>query len=518
MFGQLTVPLFLLLLAKELQSTDGYVFPITKEGFVTACVSDETPVAFVKNYQSRNDDDTTVDVVDLNGNAIPLADHDCNLVREGGCEKWNLNGWEKQRNTRGSFPMVTDYRWNDFPVIFVNELYAENTIKITNNQNTKMYFSILAHEAAQFLFTSDSTLDSGCNAVIDAWQSEHKSVIRDCHKISGYLDTTTSNVWPSCGEVYQSIAGRAVLKEGKKWAHATLEITIDEDDTSNSLNIQENIYIKFSAHSSCIRGNRAGDFSVSFRSSKRRKGLFKRHDYSIIRPVEASNSMEVQLEEDSTSSFCVDVVFLTNERITSGNKIFSVEVVDATGSKIFDKTVQSADNYLKWTTERFGARDITPKKGWKIKLTAHDKSLVIGGVKFCKEGDLVTKTKMSYVTDCYPLVQRAENQTADKNDYNRLLYQLGECKVFGGNCEGYKSCHSQDNCTCFAGYRGDQCTCCPGRTFGKDCSETSSRFCFDEKFSNIDGTCLLGCVSGYRYPECLEAIAENPNKPFTKPQ
>ncbi|CAB3385697.1 Hypothetical predicted protein [Cloeon dipterum] len=209
MLGRLTVPLFFLLLAKELKSTDGYVFPIRKEGFVTACVSDETPVAFVKNYQSRNDD-TTVDVVDLNGNAIPLADHDCNLVREGGCEKWNLNGWEKQGNTRGSFPMVTDDRWNDFPVIFVNELY-ENKIKLTKNQNTKMYFSILAHNLAQFLFTSDSTLDSGCNAVIDSWESEHISVIRNCHKINSYLDTVTGNVWPSCGEVYQSIAGQDVL-------------------------------------------------------------------------------------------------------------------------------------------------------------------------------------------------------------------------------------------------------------------------------------------------------------------
>ncbi|CAB3388806.1 Hypothetical predicted protein [Cloeon dipterum] len=215
MLGRFAVPLFLLLLAKELKSADGYVFPIRKGGFVTACVSEETPLAFVKDFQVKNDA-TTVDVVDLDGNAIPLADHDCNLVREGGCDKWNLNGWEKERNTRGSFPMVTDYRWNDLPRNFASEMFKKK-IKITKKQNTKMYFSILAHDSAQFLFTSDSTLDSGCNAVIDGWQSEHKSVLRNCHKINSYLDTVTGNVWPSCGEVYQSIADHDVLGEGKKW-------------------------------------------------------------------------------------------------------------------------------------------------------------------------------------------------------------------------------------------------------------------------------------------------------------
>ncbi|CAB3368671.1 Hypothetical predicted protein [Cloeon dipterum] len=499
MLGRFAVPLFLLLLAKEFRSADGYAFPIRNGSFVTACVSDETPLAFVKDYQSILDD-TAVDVVDLNGNAIPLSHLDCNLVRDGGCNKWTLNGWEEQRNMRGSFPMVTDYRWNDLPGIFANEMF-EKKIDITKNQNTKMYFSVLANDSAQFLFTSDSTLDSGCNAVIDGWQSKHTSVLRNCSKINVPLDEFNYS-WPTCEGAYRSEIGHDVFQEGKKWAHVTLHITFDEPDGSDSLTIGENIDIKFSAQSLCSKGKNDSDFYVSFRGTKSKRSLFKSHNYSILRPNTSSSSMEVILEEDSTSSFCVDVVFLINESNTSVDKIFSVKLLDARVSKKFEETVNSTDKYLKWTTVRFGNRDITPKKGWKLELTAHDESLVIGGVKFCKEGDLVTKTKMINATNCYPLMKRAEKQISDKTDYNKLLKQLGECKVSGGKCDGHKLCYSQNDCTCFAGYQGEYCTSCQKQKFGINCAENSKKHCHGNKYNHFDGNCLKRCANGYQGPLC----------------
>ncbi|XP_065345287.1 uncharacterized protein LOC135942876 [Cloeon dipterum] len=499
MLGRFAVAVFLLLLAKEFESADGYAFPIRKRGFVTACVSDETPIAFVKDFHVQNDD-TTVDVVDLSGNSIQLVEHDCNLVQKEGCKKWNLKEWIKESNVQDSidqYSMVTDYRWNDLPIKFTTGVFKEK-IKIPNNHNFNMHFSILTHDSAQFLVTNDPTLDNGINAVIDGWGYLHKSVLRYCPKINGTL-SHDGQFYASCEGNLMEKRDYPVLRAGRKWAHATLEIQFDKPNEIDLSFLEDHISIKVSSASASLGNN---DYYVSIRITNSKRGFFKSHKYSIIRPKTASSSMEVQLEEDSTSSFCVDVVFLTNESIFYSNTIFSVGVMNAIGSNIFNKTVQSTDNYLKWTTERFEKWDVILKKGWKIKLTAHDESLVIGGVKFCKKGDLVTKTKMVNATNCYPLVQRAENQTADKNDYNRLLYQLGECKVFGGNCEGYKLCHSQDNCTCFAGYQGETCTSCQVHNFGINCADTTKKRCSDNKVNYVDGNCLKGCAVGYQPPQC----------------
>ncbi|XP_065344140.1 receptor-type tyrosine-protein phosphatase alpha-like [Cloeon dipterum] len=514
MLGRFAVSLFLLLLAREFNSTDGYVLSIRDGGnksYVTACVSDETPIAFVRNYQSVNDT-VTVTVVDLNGKSVPLADNDCNLVQETGCGKWNLKEWIKEwikesniKDSIDQYPMVTDYRWNDLPVTLTMEAFKEK-IKISKYHNFKMHFSILANDSAQFLFTNDSTLNSGLNAVIDGWADDHKSVLRNCPKINGSKVDTSGVIYASCDK--NSLVekkGSDVLHAGRKWAHATLEIQFDKSNENYSIDLGEHI-IKISLQTASAKlGD--NDNYVSIRSTRSSRGLFKTHKYFIIRPNNASSTMEVQLKKDSTSAFCVDAVFLTNERINLGNKIFSVELLDAKGTKKFDERVSSMDNYFKWTTVRFGNKDITPKKGWKIKLTAYDKSLVIGGVKFCKEGELVTKTNMKYVDNCYSLEKRAQTQIPNTTHFNELLYKLGNCKENGGKCSGDKLCYSKENCTCFAGYKGTDCTeRCTGDKFGIMCSYTNNRTCLNGSFSPVNGSCLNGCAIGYVYPECHKKI------------
>ncbi|XP_065344141.1 receptor-type tyrosine-protein phosphatase alpha-like [Cloeon dipterum] len=402
--------------------------------------------------------------------------------------------------------MVIDYRWNDLPVTLTMEAFKEN-INISKNHNFKMHFSILAHDSAQFLVTNDSTLNSGLNAVIDGWGKQHTSVLRYCTKIDGTFSDTSKVYYPSCGENSLVKTGFDVLRAGRKWAHATLEIKLDKHIETDLFDVRDHVNIKVSSKYARDKlGN--GEYYVSTKSTRNRRGLFKTHKYSIIRPNKALSSMEVQLKEDSTSSFCVDAVFLTNERINLGNKIFSVELLDATGSKKFDERVSSMDNYFKWTTVRFGKRDIAPKKGWKIKLTAYDKSLVIGGVKFCKEGELVTKTNMKYVDNCYSLEKRAQTQIPNTTHFNELLYKLGNCKENGGKCSGDKLCYSKENCTCFAGYTGTDCSepCTAEKKFGISCSETYYRACLNENFSRINGRCLDGCTKGYVYPECRRKI------------
>ncbi|CAB3368676.1 Hypothetical predicted protein [Cloeon dipterum] len=506
MLGRFAVSIFLLLLAREFKSTDGYVFSIRNGGNknVTACVSDETPIAFVRNFQSINDT-VTVTIVDLNGNSIPLVDHDCNLVQEYGCGKWNLKEWIKESNIKNStdqYPMVTDYRWNDLPVTLTMGVF-KGKINVAKKQNFKMHFSILAHDSAQFLVTEDPTLGSGLNAVIDGWGNNHKSVLRYCPIINDTLSTDNNIYYPSCENYLVEKKDFDVLHAGRKWAHVTLEINLEKQIENDLFDIEDHVNIKVSSKKEREKLEN-GDYYVSTRSTRKKRGLFKTHKYSIIRPIKASSSMEVQLERDSTSSFCVDVVFLTNTRVKVGN-IFSVEVLTASG-KIFDESVESADYNSKWRTVRFGKGDIKPKKGWKIKLTANDKSLVVGGIKFCKEGHLVTKTTMIYVDDCYPLEKPAQTRNPNTSHFNELLYKLGNCKLNGGNCSGDQLC-SKENCKCFAGYTGAYCTePCTGVKFGVNCSDTYDRNCLNGTFSPVNGRCLNGCNKGYVYPECRRKI------------
>ncbi|CAB3368674.1 Hypothetical predicted protein [Cloeon dipterum] len=498
MLGRFAVPLIVLLLAKDFNGTEGYLFQLRNASELTACVSDEPTVAFAKGPPGKNPDFTKVIVEDLRGGKIPLSKYDCNLVLENGCKFWDLtNGWEKKLNIENlsdPYPMVTDYRWNDLPVIYTKGSW-EGKINFTNHHSFKMHFSILASDSAQFLFTNDSSLNRGFHAVIDGWGSTHRSALKYCTNFTGTYPT-------SCFAQYQNTSGNSILSASKKWAHATLQISFNATNErfKDSLVLNERVNIHFLP-------NRAeygdGNYSVSFKSND--QSLFKQHKYHVLRSLNASSSMKLKLNELS-SKFCVNVVYLSTQRSQEMEKLLSLELRDATGKLEFNESITSTNN-PSWTTQRFRSNNRTIlRNGSTLILTAHVESLVIGGVKFCKEGDLIFKHKIRNPNGCHLLEKTTEEpDTSLLNEkFNSILFT--ECKAFKGNCSGFELCKNESReCECFAGFQrsedGSSCTkACQDKQYGILCMNTSTKHCLNDQISNVNGLCLDGCMVGYDPP------------------
>ncbi|XP_065345468.1 uncharacterized protein LOC135943010 [Cloeon dipterum] len=537
----LGVSLILLLMAKEFNCAHGYLFEFRKSRTLQFCVSDEA-VAFAKNNLDNYQDFTKVDVKDLNGADIPLAKYDCNLVLDRGCENWNTAQFNKY-DWSDRFPLVTDFRWNDLPVYLAQKRF-EPQFTIPKGQNFTKHFSILAHDSAQFLFTDDPTFAKGLNVVIDGWGVGHTSGLRYCTKIPPEF---SDSLYPTCGNPYALTTNNTILSQGEKWAHATLKIYQHGSNRNDALTITDKvIYAHLVPHSQMKRDL---DYFVSFRTNT--KGLFKVHTYNVLHSSTKQSSMELLLSEDSSDFLCIDVIFLIRP-VKIETPVLSLEIFDEMRKIQFKKDIQK-NRTDEWITERISSRDHILKRGWAVKLTAHIIEIVIGAVKFCKEGYTVIRP-IQAMTHCSSLVNKNIDPTEDKIQLMQLLSELSSgCGKFKYNCAGVRACDQSRSCSCLAGFHGDNCykgclgnkygfncdqtstknctsneinhidgNClagcagafifplcekeCTGRSYGQNCSKISDRYCLNEAFHLNDGTCRAGCIKGYKYPDCLEEI------------
>ncbi|XP_065344142.1 receptor-type tyrosine-protein phosphatase alpha-like [Cloeon dipterum] len=243
---------------------------------------------------------------------------------------------------------------------------------------------------------------------------------------------------------------------------------------------------------------------LSFRTNE--EGLFKLHKYNVLLPFESLKSMELPLKSDLPNAFCIDVVFLTTMQISQGNQAFKIEIKNAQKIVIFNENIITRRKN-EWTTARIFRNDIKLRKDWTITLTAHTRELVIGGIKFCKEGFTVYKPKIENPNHCQSLVK--ETDTTEQvaiSHVQKIWSELIDCnKLFGEDCSGTRLCYQEGYCACFAGYQGNNCAFqCHGTMFGLNCSQFTERKCFNESFSPINGTCREGCAAGYSLPDCID--------------
>ncbi|XP_065344384.1 tyrosine-protein phosphatase 4-like [Cloeon dipterum] len=222
--------------------------------------------------------------------------------------------------------------------------------------------------------------------------------------------------------------------------------------------------------------------------------------------------MELKLNDSSSKAFCVDVVYLSDKKIHGTATLFSLELKDKRGTSKYKESVASKDSF-EWTTARFRSGNISLEKGSTLTLNAHVESLVIGGVKFCKDGDLIFEPIVKKPKSCHALARKAKFSKPDEIDgiYKNRLLLLIECKSFNENCSGLKLCKNQsDNCTCFAGFEGENCTNpCESMKFGINCVNTTLKHCFGNKINQSDGNCLEGCAEGYIFPDCEKECSGN---------
>ncbi|CAB3368658.1 Hypothetical predicted protein [Cloeon dipterum] len=412
----LGVSLILLLMAKDFNCAHGYLFEFRKSGELQFCVSDEA-VAFAKKYLDNYKEFTKVDVKDLNGADIPLAKYDCNLVLE-----------------RGYLP------------VHLTQKRFEPKFTIPKGQNFAKHFSILAHDSAHFLFTDDPTFAKGLNIVIDGWGVDHISALRYCTKIPPEI---TVNSYPTCDSTTAFTSNNKVLSQGEKWAHATLKIEQHGSNRNDELTITDKvIYARLVPNSQMKRNS---DYYVSFRTNT--KGLFKVHTYNVLHSSTVQSSMELLLNEDSSDSLCMDVIFLIRS-VEIETSALSLEILDEMRRIQFKKVIK-IDRTDEWITERISSRGHTLKRGWAVKLTAHIIEIVIGAVKFCKEGLMVIRPKQA-MTNCSSLVNKNIDPTEEKNQLMQLLSELSGCGMFENNCAGVIAC-GQSGCSCLAGFHGDGC-------------------------------------------------------------
>ncbi|CAB3368675.1 Hypothetical predicted protein [Cloeon dipterum] len=488
----------------DYHGADEYLFEIRRGGNLEACVSDEPTLAFVPDKIEKNSNSTSVNIKDLNGNAIALSEFDCNLLRKNGCNSWKLTEFELF-NGSNSFPIVTDYRWSDLPVAFTKGIFKDK-ISFTNRHNFRKHFSILAKNSAQFLLTSDSNLKKGNTVVLDGWGGNHSSVLRQCTEIPDYKNI----VYPACATPNITIWKNAILSDGKKWVHATLEISFNITDILNSLVLGDTTKIRYFPTSDETKGT---EYFVSYRTND--EGFFKQHTYDALRSLKSNSSMEVKLNDSSSSAFCVDVVYLSNKNLHGNATLFSLELKDENGTSKYKESVASKDSF-EWTTARFRSGNVSLEKGSTLTLNAHVESLVIGGVKFCKEGDSIFEPIVKKPKSCHSLATK-EKVTKPEIDgiFKNHLLLLSECKFIKGNCSGLKLCKNQsENCDCFAGFKGEHCTNpCESMKFGIDCVNTTLKHCFGNKINQSDGNCLEGCAEGYNPLDCEK---ECNNKYFGK--
>ncbi|CAB3388960.1 Hypothetical predicted protein, partial [Cloeon dipterum] len=423
----LGVSLILLLMAKDFNCAHGYLFEFRKTGALQFCVSDEA-VAFAKKNLDNYKEFTKVDVKELNGADIPLAKYDCNLVLERGCEFWNTS----QFNTADwsdRFPLVTDFRWNDLPVHLAQNRF-EPKFTIPKGQNFGKHFSILANDSAQFLFTDDPNFAKGLNVVIDGWGVDHISALRNCPKIPPEF---TVNSYPTCFSTTAFTSNNKVLSQGEKWAHATLKIDQHGSNRNDELTITDRVIYAHLVPNSQMKIN--SDYFVSFRTNTR--GLFKIHTYNVLHSSKKQSSMELLLSEDSSDSLCMDVIFLIRS-VEIETSALSLEIFDEMRRIQFKKVIKT-DRTDEWITERISSRGHTLKRGWAVKLTAHIIEIVIGAVKFCKEGLMVIRPKQA-MTNCSSLVNKNIDPTEEKNQLMQLLSELSGCGMFENNCAGVRAC------------------------------------------------------------------------------
>ncbi|CAB3378407.1 Hypothetical predicted protein [Cloeon dipterum] len=395
------------------QGADEYLFEIRRGGNLEACVLDELTLAFVPDKIENNSNSMSVNIKDLNGNAIALSEFDCNLLRENGCNSWKLTEFELF-NGSNSFPIITDYRWSDLPK-------------------------------------------------------------------------------------------NAILSDGKKWVHATLEISFNNTNKNNSLVLGDTTKIRYFPTSDETKGT---EYFVSYRTND--EGFFKQHTYDALRSLKSNSSMEVKLNDSSSSAFCVDVVYLSNKHLHGNATLFSLELKDENGTSKYKESVASKDSF-EWTTARFRSDNISLEKDTTLTLNAHVESLVIGGVKFCKEGDLIFEPIVKNPKSCHSVATKAKNekQETDEKFNSRLLTLISDCNLFDKNCAGLKVCKNQNNkscCTCFAGFKGDNCqNRCQGKNFGVNCSLESTKKCLNDSINHVNGNCSLGCADGFLPPQCEKA-------------
>lgn len=78
------------------------------------------------------------------------------------------------------------------------------------------------------------------------------------------------------------------------------------------------------------------------------------------------------------------------------------------------------------------------------------------------------------------------------------------CKegFYGKNCSNScssncKTCqHTDGLCTCFAGWKGDQCTTECIQSYGENCQFSCSIHCINETCERFNGSCIYGCKNG----------------------
>ncbi|XP_065344144.1 uncharacterized protein LOC135942125 [Cloeon dipterum] len=504
MFGRFSALLFLLLLAEDSNFTNGSVFEVKKFGKLKACVSDKT-VAFVKKPENKQDF-TKVDVVDLDGNPVlpPDAKYDCNLVIENGCQSWEWkSGWKSSLNTENSldpYPMVTDFRWHDLPTYFPSKKF-ESKITI-RHQYFKLHFSILAHDSAQFLLTNDSTFEKGYRAVIDGWGNTHQSELQYCTAIYN----ANLERWPICEVKLKIVQNQIILDGGKNWVHAEVKSEQQSPGEIEYRAMTNTLTINFPDYR---KNNYRTENYLSFRTNE--EGLFKLHKYNVLLPFESSKLMELALKSDLPNAFCIDFVFLTTMEISEGNQAFEIEIKNARRNVIFNENIITTRKN-EWTTARIFRNDIKLRKDWTITLTAHTRELVIGGIKFCKEGFMVYKPKIENPNHCQSLVKEADTTAEQVTDhFTKIWSEPIDCKkLFGGDCVGFQLCHQEEYCACYAGYQGNNCEDqCHGTMFGLNCSQFSQRKCFKENLFPTNGTCREGCAAGYSLPDCIDGCTGN---------
>ncbi|XP_065344143.1 receptor-type tyrosine-protein phosphatase alpha-like [Cloeon dipterum] len=395
--------------------------------------------------------------------------------------------------------MVTDFRWNDLPTYFTHGKFQS---KIPTQEYFRLHFSILANDSAQFLFTNDSTFENGYRAVIDGWGNTHQSELQYCTAIYN----ANLEKWPICEIKLKIVQNQIILDGGKNWVHAEVKSEQQSPGEIEYRALTNTLTINFPDYR---KNNYRTENYLSFRTNE--EGLLKLHKYNVLLPFESSKLMELALESDLPNTLCIDFVFLTTMQISQGNQAFKIEIKNAQKIVIFNENIITRRKN-EWTTARIFRNDIKLRKDWTITLTAHTRDLVIGGIKFCKEGFTVYKPKIENQNHCQSLVKETDTteQVAVSN-VKKIWSELIDCKkLFGEDCSGTRLCYQEGYCACFAGYQGNNCESqCLGTMFGLNCSQFSQRKCFKENFFPTNGTCREGCAAGYSLPDCIDGCTGN---------
>ncbi|CAB3379077.1 Hypothetical predicted protein [Cloeon dipterum] len=500
----------LLLLVFNCNLTRGYLIRVEAGNETRACATNDHQhaVAFVQNVENFDPHNhgsvetfSKVDIFNLDGNANEIMhEFDCNLVKSGGCEHWRKENLRMKPNNYEKYPPITDFRWHDIPVIFLNagrNFWMENFLR---NTALHAHFSILTNSNFYFLIDPDYLQMSTFRRRYNEPTPEEPNGRFFWHDRLDLIKTNEINLKNS----------------GKKWELVSLRFS-EDDPLGNEVQVNSGeISFPIAAKSAIRKLVSSNVFRNSFFPFFHFRGvsLVKMHLYNVLVPEnEHSNaSMERDVDFQKETAFCVDVVYLMRSPLKELERAFSITLTTEQGQYLHFTEAQPSKGVDTWHVVRFESLRRFSGKG-TLKLSVGQQDLQIGGIKFCPGGNSVIVPKIRGMQQCHSLSTNLAPNPVEEEIFTGIVGRKAKiCKRLNGrNCSEMKVCGSK-SCDCFHGFTGENCKKPCER---QDCSSKwyLIRQCLNDKFNLKNGLCLKACANPmFKFPFCTSQIRKV--KPF----